>query len=373
MEPRCLLASTLSACLAAALSGQTSSTIPAALQRIPGNAAVSMPLRWSHGVMQVRIDAPLLPAGFVGRTITGLRLRKPAFLREPAYGGLQRTLTVRGGFHASNAWQVGYDLAANRPAGLTVLYGPSPVAIGPTVATGAATDVGADLLDLTFAMPLPVVAGNLFLEFEVGDAPLVVGAEHWVDAVWYANGAETGHAVTVGAGTCTTRAVPTELVWDAATGPAVGGTARLRLGGAPPAAFACAWFGLDPVPRAAGGSYAGYGGSLGALSVGLLGCHQWAPLDATWIGSADAAGTWPVTFQLAASATTIGMRIGVQAAWLDPSRPGTIPLSVSNGVMLVLDRVGTGNRCSTAFFPAGATTSPWFPSIGLMPVVTLVH
>lgn len=59
---------------------------------------MSLPLRWSEGTLQVRIDDVLLPANFVGKTISGVRLRRPTFLHEPAYPALQRTLTIRAGF-----------------------------------------------------------------------------------------------------------------------------------------------------------------------------------------------------------------------------------------------------------------------------------
>src|SRR5688572_26964084 len=104
---------------------QNRSVIPAACTTLPGNAALSLPLRWSHGTLQVRIDAALLPTGFIGRTISGLRLRRPAFLAEPGYAALQRTLTVRGAFQPETATQLGQSLVGNRPANLGVLFGPA--------------------------------------------------------------------------------------------------------------------------------------------------------------------------------------------------------------------------------------------------------
>lgn len=365
--------------LLAALAAQNVAVVPSICAGLPGNAAVSMPLRWSEGTMQVRIDSTLLPATFVGETITGLRLRKPSFLGEAAYASVSRTLTVRGGFHGSSARQVGGYLANNRPAGLVDLFGPAVVATTATGATGTATAVGEQLLEITFATPLPVVAGHLFLEFEASMAPMQVSADQWVDAVWLDDGVETGYAVAVGAGGCTTRSVPTRLTWVGATGPRVGGTAELRLAGAPPTVpntpnvgFAVAWIGIDPQPRPVSGNFVGYGGSLAALDAGLLGCHQWAPFDATWGGLTDVAGTFALRFDLVAAATTLGMKIGVQAGWLDPARPG-LPISVSNGVMLVLNDIGVGDDCSTVFFPGTATTSPWPPEIGLMPVLALLY
>lgn len=356
----------------AAVVAQNRSVVPAACAALPGNAALSLPLRWSHGALQVFVDSTLLPTNFVGRTISGLRLRRPAFLREPAYQGLQRTLTVRGCFRTQNAQQIGQDLTGNRPAATAVLFGPAQVSVAATPAQGADTAVGAEFLDLPFTTPLPVIAGNLFLEFDVDDQPLQIDVGNWVDAVWFDNGNETGYAVPVGSGSCTTRSTPTELVWTAATGPQVGGTATLRLTGAAPSSFVYCWVGFDPVPRAPSPTYMGWGGSLAPLSAGLLGCYQWVPLDSSWSGSADTGGGYTASFTLASSFAVVGQRIGVQAAWIDSGRPG-LPLSASNGVVMVPGNIGVGLHCSTVFFPAGATWSPWLPYYGQMPVLTLLH
>lgn len=367
------------AAISSGLPAQAVAVVPPIAATLPGNAAVSMPFRWSQGTMQVRIDAALLPPTFVGQTITGLRLRKPSALFEPAYAPRTRTLTVRGGFHPGLAWQASPTLAVNRPASAGVLFGPTAVTTQATPATGVATAHGATMLEIQFATPLPVVAGNLFLEFETTDTSLTVSADDWVDAVWLDNGTEDGYAVQVGAGTCTTRSTRTELSWVGATGPRVGQTANLRLSGAPPTVagtpqfgYVLAWIGLEPVTRGIAPTYVGYGGDLVALSPGLAGCRQWAPIDASWGGFTDVAGTFAVNVALTGGAATIGRQIGVQAAWLDTSRSG-LPLSVSNGVTLVLNSIQVGNRCSTVFFPGTDTVTPWPVEVGLMPVITLLY
>ena len=48
-----------------------------------------------------------------------------------------------------------------------------------------------------------------------------------------------------------------------------------------------------------------------------------------------------------------------------------IPLSFSNGLVMVLDNIAVGTTCSTVFFPAGTTTSPWLPFLGQMTVLIL--
>lgn len=354
------------------LQAQQRTVLPAVCTTLPGNAAVSLPLRWSQGVLQVRVDPALLPAALQGTTITGLRLRRPTFLGEPAYPALQRTLTVRGGFQAQTATALSRDLVANRPAGVAVLFGPAVVAVPARSGPIASTQVGEDLVDLVLQTPLPVVPGTLFLEFEAGDGPLAVGAAHWLDAWWSPNGVDAGHVASLGAGTCTTRATPTQLLWTAAGPPATGGTAALRLTGAPPSGLAFLWLGLAPETRPLGPGYVGFGGSLGALAPSLAPCHQWAPMDVLWSGLADAGGNFSQAFTLAATFAANGTRLGLQGGWLDVARPG-VPLAASNGQILVVGRVGVANQCASVYFPGTATWSPWLPYQGQMPVLTLLH
>ena len=368
------LAALLACSLTMPAVAQASATIPAVCETLPGNAAVSLPLRWSQGTMQVRIAANLVPAALVGQSITGLRLRRPTFLFEPAYPALQRTLTVRGGFQPETPAQMTTSLTQNRPLSLATLFGPAPVAVAATPLPGPAASIGADVVRILFTQPLPVAAGTLFLEIETNDAPFAVAATNWVDAVWFSGGIETGYAVTVGDGSCTTSPTPTELEWNDTVGPQAGALAKFRIEGVPPTngtttGLVMAWMGIDP-QRAPDAAHLGFGASLAILDPGLAACHQWAPLDVIWVGTTDAAGNYAPTFLL--GNVPPGIRIGVQAAWLDPARTG-FPLSFSNGLLMVLNSVGVGAGCATAFFPAVTTTSPWPPFLGQMPVLALEH
>lgn len=365
----------LSMTLAGAVLAQSSVVVPPALELLPGNAALSLPLRWSYGILQVRIDSQLLPTALNGQTITGLRMRRPSFLGEPDYPPLQRTLTVRGGFQPELAGQIGMNLVNNRPANLSVLFGPAPVSLGATPATGPATAIGADQLHIVFTQGLPVGTGTLFLEFETSDAPLQISPAHWVDAVWIDDGIETGYAVTVGDGGCTTRPEPTELRWNDTLGPQVGGTAKFVVTGAHPAAGASGlvvhWIGVDPQTAPPGPTHFGFGAPMAPIDPGLAGCYWWAPFTITWFGVTDANGRLETTLPLAAGVTP-GMRLAVQAAWIDESRPG-LPFSLSNGLLLAMNGIGVGGWCSSVFFPAGVTTALWAPFVGQMPVLRLEY
>ncbi|MBL8752678.1 MAG: hypothetical protein JNK15_05205, partial [Planctomycetes bacterium] len=77
MQTQALVRSLFASTLGAVGLVAQSAVVPPVCAALPGNAAVSMPLRWSHGTMQVFVDPQLLPANFVGQTITGLWLRRP--------------------------------------------------------------------------------------------------------------------------------------------------------------------------------------------------------------------------------------------------------------------------------------------------------
>jgi hypothetical protein len=361
------------------LAAQASTVVPGVCTALPGNAALSLPLRWSHGTMQVFVDPQLLPPSLTGQTISGLWLRRPTLPGDVAYAPIQRTLTVRGGFQASSAAMMLGTVTQNRPANVAVLFGPAPVTSFAAPAPGPATALGADLLHVVFTQPLPVAAGTLFLELETGDAPLQVSSEHWVDGFWHGNGGDGGYAAAVGDGSCTTRGEPTRLAWSAgvAAGTATAGsTVSLEVSGAPPTAagaqgFVLVWAGLDPQARGPGAGFLGYGASLAVIDPAFGGCHQWAPFDVAWLGPTDANGRFATALAIPGSAAA-GTRLALQAAWLDASRPA-LPLSFSNGLAVVVGPVGVGPHCSTMFFPAGSTASPWPPFRGQMPVLRLDH
>lgn len=355
--------------LAVGLVAQTTTVVPARCVDLPGNAALAMPLRWSQGVLQVFVDPPLLPTALNGQALTGVRLRRSTLLGDPANPALSRTLTVRGGYQPFLAAQMQGSVTQNRPAGSMVLFGPATVTTAATGAPAAGAPVGEDLLNVDFTTPLPWAAGTLYLEFEVADAPLQISAAHWVDAVWIPNGTDTGYAVTVGTGGCTTRTEPTELRWTGSAAPAPGITGTLEVRGTPPTAgssvgFVLEWIGFSPRAN-------NFGVSLSLLDPALVGCHQWAPFEVSWSGTANAAGIYATPLPLPSS-SALGTELGVQAAWLDLSRTG-LPLSFSNGVVLRLGPSGVGTGCSTMFFPGAATVSPWPAFVGQMPVLLLEH
>ncbi|HEB52358.1 MAG TPA: hypothetical protein ENI87_03780 [bacterium] len=358
---------------------QATATVPPAFETLPGNAAVAMPLRWSEGRLQVFIDADLLPPNFVGQTITGLRLRRSVLPGSGSWGAMTRTLEILGGFQPYPAAQMLGTYSQNRPQNPppVTLFGPSVVNVPATAAPNHATTVGQEFVQITFATPLPVTAGTLFLEFVTSDAPLTIAADQWVDAVWFEDGVDEGLVAVVGDGSCTSRSEPTELRWTSAGGPMAGTTGNLTVTGVGSpmgtglgAGPVLVWVGVDP-ENATGGTYLGYGGTFGAFDPLMADCHMWTPLGVAWAGVADNTGRFGTTFDVPGNAVA-GQRLGLQAAWIDTTR-SAVPLSFSNGLQLVCNSTGTGNHCNSMFFPGTAQSSPWGPQIGLMPVIVLEY
>lgn len=350
------------------LGAQSSFPSPPFAGGLPGNAAISMPVRWSQGTVQVLVEQSLLPPQLGGASIRGLRLRRPGFLGEPAYAGVTRSLEVSACFTPLRADQLGVDLATNRPANLQVVAPAAALAIAATPAGGPGDAVGGDLLVVAFATPLPVVAGNLFLEIRALDAPFAVGTDHWVDAVWTPGGNDIGHAFAVGNGGCTSRSTPLLLQWTGAGPPRVGGSLVVGMTGAQPGALVWTLVGLDPQARPPGPAFPGFGGSLASL--GLVGCHAWVPADGVVAGSATAGGALAYSITLPAGIVVPGSRIGVQMAVLDPTANAT-GVATTNGVVAVPDSLGIGRRCATVLAPGTSQVSPWAPYLGLMPILGL--
>lgn len=379
MQRAPFLTALASACVVAITTdvrAQTRVVIPQVATTLPGNAAISMPLRWTHGVMQCCIASSLLPASLAGGNLQGIRMRRPSFLGEPDYPVLSRTLTVRAAFTPSSPSSLSGTRATNVPANLTTVFGPAVVQVAATTQPAGAPWTGSEFLVIPFSPPLPAAPGSLFLEFETNDQPFRT-SEHWVDAVWMENGVDVGYAVTVGDGSCTTRTDALELRWTAGNAPRRGVDALLRLNGAPsaapigPGALALGWVGVEPQTHALAGDFLGYGAALSALDPALVSCLQWSPLDLVFFGLTDAAGGFDLRFAIPTGVTTAGMRLGAQAGFLDSSRTGVLPLSVSNGVVVQLDTTGVGAQCGSVFFPYAYPTSPWGVQLGLMPVLAL--
>lgn len=365
-------------------------TVPAIAAELPGNAGMSMPLRWGQGVLQVQIDKGMLPAALVeGRSITALRLRRPTLVDEPAYAALNRQLVVRAGFCSQHANTLVQDLAANRAAvnatatgtGLVTVFGPATVAVPATAATTHADRLGAGLMTIPLSPPLPVppaatlADAGLFVEFETVEAVFGADPGNWVDAVWVDPSAITGYAVPLGSRGCDPAHVFT-LVYNTGSPPRRGVAAQLGLDRAVPGALVVTFFGLEPLTHAVNpvlgnGFHLGLGQSLASL--GMPGCVQWSPMDAIAFGTSSQTGAYSWSIALPPAYTTVGMMLSVQAAELAPTA-NPLGVVVSNGQALVLDDNGIAAHCASVMFlgvPTATSQSPWPAWQGLMPVLGL--
>ena len=163
--PKPLLAS-IALTLGTVLVGQNTAVLPPAFANLPGNAGVAMPLRWSRGKLQVFIDPVMLPSGFVGESITGLRLRRSMLDGSPAYPAMTRTLEVYGGFQPFLATQMNGSASQNFAiVPRQLLFGPAQVSVPATPAAGPTTTVGDDLVQISVSA-WNNAAGRLGLTFK---------------------------------------------------------------------------------------------------------------------------------------------------------------------------------------------------------------
>lgn len=341
-------------------------TIPRQLDGVPGNAAISMPVRWSKGVMQVIWDQSLI-AELKGRTLRRIRLRRPSFIAEPDYPALQRRVVVRLGMTSKLAAEMTSDLADNRPPSLTVVAGPAVVSLPALPAHGPGDAVAGTLVDLTFDQPFTVAdTGNLFLEWENLDSSLSISPDHWIDAVRVP--ATGGLALEVGNGGCSSDPVlmPMALTWVAGAPPASGVETNLHLRGGPPGAPALIVLGLDPQNRQPPWDF-GFGSDLGAVLA--PGCYQWTGLDLSFAQVLNPLGALSIELPFPSGVDLAGQRVGIQVLAADPQAnpPG---LALSNGILLIMDDVGFRLECATVLALDANSQSPFLPFKGLAPIVT---
>lgn len=365
---------TLVLILAMACPAQRTAAIPAPLgDALPGNAAVSAPLRWERGMIQVIYQASVLPNGFgAGTTVTGITLRRPAFVDEPAYGAVTRSLRV---WMASTTRGVVGPSTRGNYVGTPVEVVPlTTMQIGASQPTGPGDAVGSDLLFLPFTTAFTVgTQPNLFLQIEMHGPTFAVANDNWVDAVWFPAGADEGFATHVGNGGCAAvQGTRSRLVWNGPDSPAGGTTASVLASGLAP--LAPVFFAVQPNPQA---STLPFGSTLSTF--GAPACFLWGePLDA-FFQFTDASGraTWSAPLP---GGVAGGLQFGIQAFNVaDLSQP--VPRT-TNGIVMLTEPAGIGPAVSTLMhtdvpvFPVPANpqqnyVSPIAPFPGLAPVVQL--
>ncbi|MCA8941172.1 MAG: hypothetical protein KDB80_01315 [Planctomycetes bacterium] len=356
------------AVLAAVSPAQEWATIPSGFDRLPGNAAVSVPGRWTWGRLQVLYDAALF-TDLVGESITGLRIRRPAFFDEPAYVGSTMTFEIslgpspRDPANMSGNFNDQYDPASP----MQVVYAQQSYAIPPTPAPGQADVVGESLVDLTFDQPFVVPAGtSILLEWRTIDTSLTVLGDGWADCVWLPSGQDVGLARHAGQNGCGNHGAMRLDVAPGSEHPALGQTTNFRLEGAQHESSCHFAIGFEPVANTPGG----FGVDVTVFPFAGL-CQLWTPLQFFLAPvQTDAAGAVDFGFEFPSSNTLQGIQVGMQAFVVetdDQDLPTAI--AASNGVVLLMDSIGLGDMAATALFPADDATAPWIPWVGLCPII----
>ncbi len=361
------IACLLSAALAPA---QTWVTIPAGFDELPGNAAVSMPGRWSWGTVQVAFHEDLL-TDLQGQTITRLRLRRPSFHDEPAYGAVTRTFQISlGPFTPDPAFLSGQRTQNNDDNNpMPVVFGPQSVSIPATPAPSQTDVTGPWFIDVPLTQPFTVpVSGNLLLEWRTLDSSLAIDPLNFVDAVWMQNGEDKGLAVPVGQHGCGgTGTTPMRLTATGNPHPAFGSSSSFRLEGAKAQAPVHMVFGFDPLDMAVPVPF----GTDIAVEPFATGCQLWTPLDFVIdAGSTGQQGTYNYSFDFPPTNSLQGMQIGVQALVVEAADPvEDSQIVASNGVVLWMDSIEVGDKVATQMWLQDDDWSSWSPFSGLTPVI----
>jgi len=355
-------------------------TIPEQFEQIPGNVALSLPARWSKGTLQVILDAELMQP-LVGESITHLRLRKPAFLREGSYASRQLDFKVTFSTAPHRAKFISGVPENNRgPDELVVFDG--AVNLAATPAPGPDDPVGADLIDLVFTQPYLVGSAGLTIEWQTGTqgSAMNVSAEHWIDAAWHPAGIAEGLVVTIGQGGCSAPGSPVvHLEMDRGATPGFGKNLRFELTGAPPNAEVHIL--LDLVHEASADLIPGFGSAMDAL--GLPDCTLWTrlPAGSSRAGSFTGRGGGEPPSQIIRGKTNglgelissvqmpdfpelYGRQMTAQALVLDGPR-----LVASNGLVLFMNRAAFRDHAALIFIPDDYVYSIWAPWRGGSPIL----
>lgn len=351
-----------------ALSAQTHwESSPRSFERVPGNAAISMPVRWSVGLMQVLLEQSVLPTSMPTRPLQRVRVRRPAFASDPPDPVRTIDCELRLASVQNVARHMTIDMVANRPATLTVVAARRTVNVPATAAIGAGDAVGADLIDLPLDAPYSFAGPNLFLEWENFAPTLDVSSGHWIDAVHAVGGTDLGAAMPLGSNGCGSRGGATTMTLraDTTAPPAAGSAFPLLLNQALPTSAGVVFTFFDPLLRGPLGL--GFGQNLTPL--GLPGCHLWAGPDLQYPAISDSTGDVRVSVALPASPLLRGRLVSLQAIMLDPAANGR-GIAVSSGMLLRPNFLGVFDRAVTILdHRGGGGISPWPPFLGLTPVL----
>ena len=355
--------------------GTTWASLPPSYESFPGDAAMSLPARWSQGKLQVIYNPILVPDEILGKTLKRVRVRRPAFVAEPAYPARSLTFTLTLGIPSKFAGYMLTDLPSNRPATTTIVATSVAYSIPATLPHGAGDAVAANLVDLPFSTPYayPATAQGLYVEWETAAPTLDISTAHWVDAVYSFASNDKGGVFALGNGGCGSSTVvspPMQLLPGDTFLPALGTYSKLLLRGAKPTVDVWLRFGQEDTDTNLPPIGAGLVFGASMSGVGMPGCWFWSATQAiTLRTTADATGQAEFKLLLPNLPGLRGQRLQAQAYARD-SGLNALGLGSSNGIILMPDAIGVGSDCATVFcMGAGCTVSLWPSWVGSAPVL----
>lgn len=354
-----------------AVSAQTRwESTPLGFERVPGNAGLSLPVRWSVGVMQVLLEQSVLPARLNTTPLLRVRFRRAAFASDPADPARTIDCELRLGHLQSTARQMTADMAQNRlVANLVVVAARRTYNVPATPALGAGDAVGADLIDLPLDAPYVFTGPSLLVEWENQAATQNISSGHWVDAVHMEAGVDQGVAVPLGAQGCGSRGGASSMVLlaDTTAPPTLGTAFPVLLRNALPLTAGVVMAYLDPLTRGPLGLP--FGTDLATF--GLRGCYLWAGPDVQLQAASTTLGDVRTSLTLPNIISLRGRPVSMQGFVLDPTA-NALGVAGSAGLLLRPNFVGVFDRAATVLeHRPNSTTSPWPPFVGLTPVIQL--
>ncbi|MCA8958241.1 MAG: hypothetical protein KDC87_19345 [Planctomycetes bacterium] len=375
-----------------------SAVVPPVFAQVRGNDALSLPLRWHEGLLQVHLKSQkgvgrVLPDAMLDTMLKEIRVRRPSFLEEPAYGALTRTFTVRLANTNLPLMSMIADMEANRtavvsatgangPTTLTTVVQAKSFNIAATPKAGYREAVGKDLLQLPFASPFAFKGPDLFVDWETTSTSTLPDPNGWVDALVLQYTGDQGIVVTLGQGGCSSvvpsSGLPMSLEGEGER-PAASSKVTLRLRNALPSATSMLFLGPRPLlPRTSQTGYKVYDPMVGYLTtISRPECHVWTSPLTHLVGATDGAGSQdfalPIPALLPAQYGTLYV---LQAAVLDTRASR---LELSNGVGAIVGAVEIQSRASTVMSPKPwvldsnnqriAPVSPWGPMNSSLPIL----
>ncbi len=340
---------------------------PPRFERVPGNAGLSMPVRWSLGRMQVLIEASVLPATLRTTPLHRVRLRRAPFATDPAAPARAIDCELSFGSTTATARQITRDMVANQPSGVVVVAARRTYNVPATPALGGGDAVGADLVDLPLDAPFSFAGPNLFVDWQNFAPSLVVSAGHWVDAVQIDLMGDLGLALPLGAHGCGSVGGTSTMILAPETSapPTLGVAFPVAVRNTLPSVPGLLMASLEPLQRNPLGLP--FGQELGVI--GMPGCWLWAGFDLALPATSTPLGVLRGSLTLPNLVALRSSQVSVQGVSLDPGLNG-LGWAVSSGLMLRPDFVGVFDRASTVLeYRASSTISPWLPFVGLTPVI----